>query len=178
MQNFLFTLLLLTIPKLLSAQVFSKSLSLSGGIYGEGYGAELTFTNYIGENSFTQIVLNGTAHSFQVEEVSVPYFSMVSSYSYFITVLSRHRKEQSISLGGGVLAGYESVNNGNVELSNIVSVSGKSQFIYGGVVSADLDIIISENLSLLIKTSQAYHMNSDFGNLSNYSGLGLRYYFN
>ena len=177
MKKISLALLLLTMPTLVSAQVYSKSLSLSGGIYGDGYGAELIFTNYLNENSFTQIVLNGTAHSFQVAELSVPYFSIASSYSYFITVLSRNRKQQSLSLGGGALVGYELINNGNTELSNIVSVVGKSKFIYGGVASVDLDIIISESFSLFVKTSQAYHINSDFGNLSNYSGVGLRYYF-
>ena len=40
------TLLLLCFPIILSAQVYSKSLSVSGGIYGDGYGAEFTFTKY------------------------------------------------------------------------------------------------------------------------------------
>ncbi len=177
MQKFLLLFLLLVIPALGSAQVYSKSLSLSGGIYGQGYGAELTFTNYVGENSFTQIVLNGTAYRFMIGEFTVPYFSLASSYSYFVTVFSRNRKQQSLSLGGGALVGYELVNKGNVELSNIVSVTGKSKLIYGGVVTADLDVIISEKYSVLLKTSQAYHMNSDFGKLSNYTGIGLRYYF-
>ena len=163
---------------MLSAQVYSKSLSVSGGIYGDGYGAEFTFNNYLGENSFTQIALNGTAFSFQSGEESVPYFSAVGSFSYFLTVLSRNRKQQSLSIGGGAIAGYESVNNGKGDLSNVLSVVGESKFIYGGVVSADFDIIISERLSLLVKTSQAYHLNSDFGKLTNYSGIGIRYYFN
>lgn len=85
---------------------------------------------------------------------------------------------QSLSLGAGALAGYESVNNGKIQLSNIVSVDGDSKFIYGGVVTADLDIILTEHLSLLVKTSQFYHVNSDFGHLTNYSGIGIRYYFN
>lgn len=85
---------------------------------------------------------------------------------------------QTLSLGGGALAGYELVNNGDLDISNVVSVNGESKFIYGGVLTGDIDIILSEHISLIVRTSEFFHANSDFGKFTNYSGLGLRYYFN
>ena len=171
-------LVLLFFPLAVLSQVFPQSASLTGGIYGDGYGGEATYVNYLGENSFTQIALNGTYINFQSGETTIPYYSVAASYSYFLTVLSRDRKMQALSIGGGLLGGYESANNGMVEISNIVSLDGKSKLIYGPVLSADLDIIISDYYSIVLKTSQAYHVNSDFGKWTNYSGIGLRYYFN
>ncbi|MGS0528294.1 conjugal transfer protein TraO [Zobellia nedashkovskayae] len=151
---------------------------MSGGLFGDGYGGEITYNTNLSETTRTQIALSGNSTNYKNGNVVVPYKSITASYSYFLTVLSRNRKMQSLSLGGGALAGYESVNNGKLELSNIVSVDGESKFIFGAVLTADLDIILTEHLSLLIKTSEFYHVNSDFGNLTNYSGLGIRYYFN
>lgn len=171
-------LLLLCFSVVSSAQ-YSKTASLTGGIYGDGYGGEFTFNTMLNDRSFTQIALNGTYTNFKNGEVDVPYLSVTGSYSYFFTVLtlrSRRIFQQSLSVGGGALVGYESVNNGQVELTNIVSVAGKSKLIFGGVVSLDYDIIISEYFSLVLKTSEAYHANSDFGKFTNYSGIGLRYY--
>ncbi|MBU2976034.1 conjugal transfer protein TraO [Zobellia sp. B3R18] len=169
---------LLCFPILAFSQTYSNTFSVSGGLFGDGYGGEITYNTNLSETTHTQIALNGTYANYKSGAVRIPYMSVTASYSYFITVYSRNRKMQSLSLGGGALAGYESVNNGNLQLSNIVSVDGESKFIYGGVVTADLDIILTEHLSLLIKTSEFYHVNSDFGNLTNYSGLGIRYYFN
>ena len=75
------------------------------------------------------------------------------------------------------MAGYELVNGGQNELSNIVFINGESKLIYGAVVGAEIDVIISNRLSIVAKTSQFYHVNSDFGKFTNFSGLGLRYYF-
>jgi len=161
-----------------SSQTYAKTFSVSGGIFGDGYGGEVTYNNNLSETTFTQIALGGTFTNYTSGTTSIPYYSFTASYSYFLTVLSRNRRMQALSLGAGALAGYESVNNGNVNLSNIVSVDGDSKFIYGAVLTADLDVILTEHISLMVKTSEFYHVNSDFGKFTNYSGIGIRYYFN
>ncbi len=160
------------------SQSYSNTFSLNGGIFGDGYGGEVTYNSNVSDNTFTQIGIDVSVAKYSFGETSVPYSSFTASYSYFITVYSRNRKMQSLSIGGGAIAGYELVNNGNTDITNVVSIDGSSKFIYGGVATIDLDIILSERISLVIKSSQFYHMNSDFGKLTNFSGMGLRYYFN
>lgn len=150
----------------------------AGGIAGNGYGGEITYNSNLNEKTFTQIALDVAIDNFLSGETSVPYSSYALSYSYFITLYSTGRRMQALSIGLGALVGYELVNNGETDLSNIVSVDGESGFLYGGQATAELDIIISEHYSLVLKTTQFYHVNSDFGNLTNFSGLGVRYYFN
>ncbi len=168
----------LGLPFLGASQSYTNTFTASGGFFGDGYGGELTYNTNLSETTFTQIALNVTLTNFESGSTQVPYSSYTASYSYFLTLYSRNRRMQALSVGGGLLAGYEAVNGGNSEITNVVSVVGDSKFIYGGVVSADIDIILSEHFSLVLKTSQFYHLNSDFGKFTNYSGLGLRYYFN
>ncbi|WP_373517493.1 conjugal transfer protein TraO [Pricia sp.] len=178
MKSQAYFLILFLFPLLAISQSYSKTFSVNGGIFGEGYGVGITYNTNLNENTFTQIGLEVSMADYKSGEISVPYSSFTASYSYFLTVYSRNRKMQSLSIGGGAIAGYELVNNGNNDISKVVSLDGNSKFIYGGVATIDLDIILSEHISLIIKSSQFYHVNSDFGKLTNFSGLGLRYYFN
>ncbi|SDE23023.1 Conjugative transposon protein TraO [Pricia antarctica] len=171
-------LILFLFPVLAQSQSYSNTVSVNAGIFGEGYGGEITYNTNLSQITFTQIGLDVSMATFNFEKTSVPYSSFTVSYSYFLTVYSRNRKMQSLSIGGGGIAGYELVNNGNGDISNIVSLDGNSKFIYGGMATIDLDIIVSEHISFVVKSSQFYHVNSDFGKFTNFSGVGLRYYFN
>lgn len=159
-------------------QAYTNTASVTGGIAGNGYGGEITINTNLGEKDFIQIALDVAVDNFVQGEVSVPYSSYVASYSYFTTLYSTGRRKQVLSAGIGGVVGYELVNNGDKDLSNIVTVEGDSGFIYGAQATAELDVIISEHYSLVLKTTQFYHVNSEFGNLTNFSGLGIRYYFN
>ena len=172
---FLITLLL---PFMAVSQSYSNTFSVNGGIFGEGYGGQITYNTNLSENTFTQIGLEVAFANFTSGEVTLPYSSFTASGQYFLTVYSRNRKMQSLSIGGGAVAGYELANNGNSDISNVVFVDGASKLIYGGVATVEIDIILTEHTSLVVKSSQFYHVNSDFGKLTNFSGIGLRYYFN
>lgn len=173
-----FFLILLLFPLLATSQSYSNTISVNGGIFGEGYGGEIAYNTNLSENTFTQLALEVSVADYEVGETSVPYSSFTASGQYFLTVYSRNRKMQALSIGAGPLAGYELANNGENDISNVVSLDGESKFIFGGVATIDLDIIISEHISLVLKSSQFYHVNSDFGKFTNFSGVGLRYYFN
>ena len=162
------------LPLMGIAQSYNKTFMGSGGIFGDGYGGEIALNHNLSELTFTQIALDVSFDNFLSGEVSVPYSSYTLSYSYFRTVISSARREKSFSIGGGALVGYELANNGNNDLSNIVSLDGESKFIFGGVATAEIDVIISEHFSVVVKTAEFYHANSDFGKFTNYSGAGLR----
>jgi len=160
------------------SQSYSNTFAVHGGIFGEGYGGEIAYNTNLSDNTFTQLALEMAVANYENGETTVPYSSATATYSYFVTVYSRNRRMQALSLGAGPLAGYELVNKGNNDLSNVVSLDGESKFIFGGIATIDLDIILTEHISLVVKSSQFYHVNSDFGKFTNFSGAGLRYYFN
>ena len=125
------------------AQAYTNTIMVAGGIAGNGYGGELTFNTNLSETTFTQISIDVAVDNFVSGQTTIPYSSFVASYSYFMTVYSTGRRMQVLSAGLGALAGYELVNNGEPNLSNIVSVNGDSNLIYGAQATAELDIIIS-----------------------------------
>lgn len=173
-----FFLILFLFPLMAISQSYSNTFSIHGGIFGEGYGGEITYNTNLSENTFTQLGLEVAMADYESGKTSVPYSSFSATGQYFLTVYSRNRKMQSLSIGGGAVLGYELANNGNNDISNVVSLDGESKFIYGGVATIDIDIILSEHISLVVKSSQFFHANSDFGKFTNFSGIGLRYYFN
>lgn len=173
-----FFLILLFFPLMAISQSYSNTFAAIGGMFGQGYGGEIAYNTNLSENTFTQFALEVAVADYEAGETTVPYSSFTATYSYFLTVYSRNRKTQALSIGAGPLAGYELANNGNKDISNVVSLIGESKFIFGGMATIDLDIILTEHISLVLKSSEFYHVNSDFGKFTNFSGVGLRYYFN
>ncbi|WP_158978327.1 conjugal transfer protein TraO [Cellulophaga sp. L1A9] len=170
-------LVVLLLSNFIHAQAFSSSVMGAVGKFGDGYGGEMTYNSNLDEYSFTQIALDVSLSNYTSGEVTIPYSSYTVSYSYFTTLYATARRYKVLSIGAGLLAGYELVNGGDEAFSNIVFLDGQSKLIYGGTVGAEIDIIISNHMSIVAKTSQFYHMNSDFGEFTNFSGIGLRYYF-
>ncbi len=171
-------LLLFLLPLMGISQSYSHTFAVSGGFFGEGYGGELAYNTHLSETTFTQLAFDVALADYKAGETRVPYSSFTAGYSYFVTVYSRQRKMQVLSIGAGPLAGYELANSGKNDISNVVSLDGESKFIFGAIASLDVDIILTEHMSLIIKSSEFYHVNSDFGKFTNLSGVGLRYYFN
>ena len=141
------------VPIIGAAQSYTNTFTATGGVFGDGYGGEITLNSNLSETTFTQIGLEVSFADYQSGATTIPYSSFTMSYSYFITLFSRNRRMQTLSLGGGALAGYELVNNGDLDISNVVSVNGESKFIYGGVLTGDIDNILSEHISLIVRTS-------------------------
>lgn len=175
--RYILLLVILLVSNFINAQAFSNSVMGAAGKFGDGYGGEMTFNTNIDEYSFTQIALDVSLSNYESGEVSIPYSSYTVSYSYFTTLYATARRYKVLSIGAGLLAGYELVNGGDNAFSNIVFLDGQSKLIYGGTIGAEIDVIISNHMSIVAKTSQFYHMNSDFGQFTNFSGIGLRYYF-
>ena len=80
------------------------------------------------------------------------------------------------NVGGGGVIGYEVINNGNNTLDTGAMIDGKSRFIYGIYAGVEWEMVLGNDLSLLIKANEYYHINSDVGNFYPYAGIGLRYF--
>ncbi len=176
MRYFLIVIGLLVVNSM-NAQAFSNSAMVTGGLFGDGFGGEITFNTYLDEVSFTQVALDVSMSNFTAGETTIPYASYALSYSYFTTLYAAGNRDQVLSIGGGLLAGYELVNGGKNDLSNFVFLDGKSKLLYGATAGLELDVIISKRWSAVAKTTQFYHINSNFGKFTNFTGVGFRYYF-
>ncbi|MEM7485720.1 MAG: conjugal transfer protein TraO [Bacteroidota bacterium] len=159
------------------AQNYASSVGFSAGYVEDGFGGNATFNFHPNRFSYIQI---GVFASFSEEDfdgVKIPYnvFSFQPGY-YRRIFLVDWRKPVGIYLGGGGIAGYEVINNGNNELPSGALITAESKFIYGGFASLEIEWQIKESFSLALKANQHYHVNSDIGNLYPFVGLSLRYY--
>ena len=173
----LLVLALLSISFLGSAQSYEHTVTGSGGLFGQGYGGEFSVNYNISEISFIQGAFFVSIDTYK-EAIDVPYSNYNAVLSYFTTLWSTPRRFYVLSGGIGPVVGYESINNGQQEIDEVVSIEGgESRVLFGAAGSLEFDILVSEQYSLIFRTTQFYHINSEIGNFTNFSGAGIRYYF-
>ncbi len=173
--------LVMLVPYIGIAQSYEHTITGSGGLFGQGYGGEFSVNYNISETSFIQGAFFVSIDTYQEgnqETIDIPYSNYNAVVSYFTTLWSTPRRFYVLSGGLGPVIGYESINNGNQEISDVVSIEGgESKVLFGAAGSLEFDMLISEQYSLIFRTTQFYHLNSEIGNFTNFSGLGIRYYF-
>ncbi len=178
-QKFCLAVILVTVSFSLTAQRrgnLASSVGVSGGYVEDGYGAMGTFNFHPNRFQYFQIsILAAIAEDKGRNDIPYNIFTVQPGLFYRVYISPR-RKNFSVHLGGGGLFGYEVINNGSNELPNGALIDGKSQFIYGMFVGAEVELAIGDDFSLLLKANEFYHVNSDVGNFYPYIGAGLRYF--
>jgi len=154
----------------------ASSVGVSGGYVEDGYGIMGTFNFHPDRYRYFQIsVLAAIAEDKGDQNIPYNIFTIQPGI-YYRVFIAPQRKNFSLFLGGGGLFGYEVINNGSNELPSGALINGKSQFIYGLYLGAELEVGISNDFSILVKANEYYHVNSDVGNFNPYAGVGLRYF--
>ncbi|WP_209403874.1 conjugal transfer protein TraO [Pseudozobellia sp. WGM2] len=154
----------------------ASSVGVSAGYVEDGYGIMGTFNFHPNRFQYFQIsVLAAIAEDKGAQNIPYNIFTIQPGLYYRVFMAPR-RKNFSVFLGGGGLFGYEVINNGSNELPNGALITGKSRFIYGVNLGAEMELGLSNDFSLLVKANEYYHVNSDVGNFYPYAGVGLRYF--
>jgi len=159
------------------AQSYEHTITGSGGVFGKGYGGVFSINYNLSEVSFVQGSLF-VSHDTYKKAIEIPYSSYNAVFSYFTTIWSTPRRFYVLSGGIGPNIGYESINNGQKDIDDVVSIEGgNSKVLFGAAGTLEFDMLVSEQYSLIFRSTQFYHLNSGIGNFANFSGLGIRYYF-
>ncbi|QCE40548.1 hypothetical protein E9099_03655 [Psychroserpens sp. NJDZ02] len=108
--------------------------------------------------------------------IEVPFNVFAFNAGFFQDVFASRISSFKFSLGGGVLVGSEIVNNGENQLPSGITLKDRSKIIYGGYLSAEMELYLSNELSFVLKANENYHINSDLGELIPFFGAGLRYF--
>ena len=159
------------------AQSYEHTVTGTGGLFGQGYGGVFSVNYNMSEVSFVQGAVFVSVDTYQ-EAIDVPYTSYNVVASYFTTLWSTPRRFYVLSGGLGPVGGYESINNGKKDISETLFIEGgDSKVVFGAAASLEFDVLVSEQYSLIFRSTQFYHVNSTIGNFTNFSGVGVRYYF-
>ena len=73
------------------------------------------------------------------------------------------------------LAGYETVNWGEKRLPDGASLTDRDRFIYGGALTLELSVYLTDKVVLLLTGRQRVLFGGDCGNFHTQIGAGVRF---
>ncbi len=155
----------------------SSAIGVYGGITQDGYGVLLNYNYYLNRIDFIQAGVYYSSAEDTLNTIEIPYNDFTIQVGYFTSLLTNKFERLRLNIGGGVLGGYEVVNNGDNTLDNGAIIISDSNFIYGAFGSLEIEYSLGKgDLSLMLKLNQYYHGNSDLGDFVGFAGAGLRYF--
>lgn len=158
------------------AQNFSSGIGITGG-YTEGGGGFLVNYNYhIDRQDFIQGGVFVGFNSERVRDITVPYSILTANVAYLTKIYSTFDDVFRLYIGGGLLAGQETINRGRNVLEDGAVLLNDSNFIWGAFSSLEGEILLNDEWSFIIKYNQYLHLNSDLGLTTPFIGLGVRYF--
>lgn len=160
------------------AQGYSDGFTGTVGIVHEGVGAHFSYNYFLDRHDFIEGSIFLTASNHKYLNIKIPYNDFTVNVGYSKNVFYNYRNTFNVNINGGAVFGYENFNKGDKSLSNGALILNKPGFIYGAYMGIDLDLSVSDNMSILLKFNEFYHANSSLGQFLPYVGLGTRFYFN
>ncbi len=161
----------------LNAQGYAASIGFSGGYAEDGLGANVSFNHHLNRYSFVQVALFGASGTERFGSLDIPYQIVAIQPGYFKRIaLIDVKRPIGAYIGGGVLGGYELLNNGENILETGAVLEANSKFIYGGFIGVEIEYPFTEEISVSFKATEHFHINSDIGKIYPFVGLGMRFY--
>jgi hypothetical protein len=109
---------------------------------------------------------------------SIPQSQFTAEGGCFLKFLSDAGKTVFFSLGASVLAGYETVNWNKKLLFDGATVQNKDGFLYGGAITLEAEIFLTDRLILLVNVRERFLEGSSVGKLNTLWGVGLKFIIN
>ena len=170
--------MMLCITSLSAQTLINSSIDITAGYTPDGYAINANY-NIVFDPSYMKLGMYvSSSKEITTENYEIPYSIFSVNAGYFYPLITSNNQIFVFSAGGGVLAGYEIVNNGSKELPNGSLIDSQSNFIYGGFATGELEIGITNRFYILAKATEYYHLNSDLGAATFYGGIGARFYIN
>lgn len=108
----------------------------------------------------------------------IPVSQFTAESGYLINFLSDHSKTVFFSLGGSVMAGYETVNRGKKDLPDGAMLINDGQLLYGGAITFEVETFLSDRLVLLVNARQRILYGSTVGKFHFQLAAGFKYIIN
>jgi hypothetical protein len=112
------------------------------------------------------------------KDLSLPQTQFTAEAGYYLKFLSDGSKTIFFSLGLSAMAGYETVNWDKKQLSDGATINNKDGFLYGGALTLETEIYLSDWLVLLVNVRERLLGGSSVGLLNTQPGIGLKFILN
>lgn len=112
------------------------------------------------------------------KNLSLPQSQFTVDAGYYLTILSDGGKTAFVSLGASAVGGYETINWSDKKLYDCATITNSDNFIYGGALTLEAEIYLTDRLVLLANVRERMLAGSSVGLFNTLPGLGLRFIIN
>ena len=160
-----------------------QGIELNGGFV-DGKSLSAAFSGGMALSTYTK---NGSKWVFGGEylqreygysDTSIPVAQFTAEGGYYKKLLTNASKTLFIYGGVSALAGYESVNWGETLLNDGARLTDKDAFIYGGALTLNIEVYLSDRLALMGNVRERCLWGNDTGHFHTQYGIGLKLIIN
>jgi hypothetical protein len=112
------------------------------------------------------------------KDINIPQSQFTVDAGYYLKFLSDRRKTFFLSLGASAMAGYETVNWGSKLLPDGATINNKDAFLYGGAVTLESEIYLTDRIVLLCNIRERLLAGSSAGKLNTQLAFGIKIIIN
>ena len=112
------------------------------------------------------------------KELSIPQVQFTAEAGYYLNFLSDRTKTVFLSVGASALAGYETVNWDKKLLFDGAGIENKDAFVYGGALTFETEIFLTDRLVLLVNVRERMMFGSSIGRFNTQFGAGIKIIIN
>ncbi|MDR1097189.1 MAG: conjugal transfer protein TraO [Tannerella sp.] len=110
--------------------------------------------------------------------IHIPQSQFTADAGYYLKFLSDRHNTFFLSLGASAMAGYETVNWGDKLLSDGATVNNADAFLYGGALTLEAEVYLSDRIVLLVNVRERLLTGSSAGKFNTQPGIGIKYIIN
>ena len=111
-------------------------------------------------------------------DMQIPVEQFTAEGGYYLKFLSDRRKTFFLSLGLSALVGYETSNRSEKLLPDGSTLLNKDCFVYGGALTLELEVYLTDRIALLANARERALFGSDIGKFHTQVSLGLKFIIN
>jgi hypothetical protein len=111
---------------------------------------------------------------FPYKDLVLPQTQFTAEAGYYLNFLSDGSKTFFLSVGLSALAGYETINWDKKRLPDGATIQNKDAFLYGGAITLETEIFLTDWLVLLINARERCLGGSTVGLFNTQFGLGIK----
>lgn len=164
-----------------------KGLQVTAGVTdGVHWNSDTDFAYHIGaaysvytKNANRWVIGGEYLHKkYDYKDMQIPVEQFTAEGGYYLKFLSDRRKTFFLSLGLSALARYETSNRSEKLLPDGSTLLDKDCFIYGGVLTLELEAYLTDRVALLLNARERALFGSDIGKFHTQVSLGLKFIIN
>ena len=182
---FLFIMMCIAVPELPAQRCLPgmRGLQVTAGTVNglnpkEGFHTGIALSNYMKGANRWVFGAEYLEKRHPYRDLRIPQSQFTVDAGYYLKFLSDPRKTFFASVGASALAGYETVNWSEKLLQDGATVDSSDAFLYGGALTLELEIYLTDRFVLLTNVRERFLIGSSVGKFNTQLGIGIKIIIN